>query len=74
MVGELLVQLAPHESAGLLAFPERALAFLRERLKRAPHLVVVDNLETVADLEALLPTLRAGRAHQVPAHLAQAAH
>ncbi|MCB9122244.1 MAG: NB-ARC domain-containing protein [Caldilinea sp.] len=59
MVGELLVQLAPHESAGLLAFPERALAFLRERLKRAPHLVVVDNLETVADLEALLPTLRA---------------
>ena len=59
MVSELLVQLAPQESAGLLAFPERALAFLRERLKRAPHLVVVDNLETVADLEALIPTLRA---------------
>lgn len=58
MVSELLVQLAPQESAGLLAFPARALAFLRERLKRAPHLVVVDNLETVADLEALIPTLR----------------
>jgi hypothetical protein len=31
---------------------------LRTVLKRAPHLVVIDNLETVVDLEALLPTLR----------------
>ena len=30
---------------------------LEERLRHTPHLIVVDNLETVADVESLLPTL-----------------
>lgn len=37
---------------------EEALAALTQRLKSAPHLIVIDNLETVLDVEALLPTLR----------------
>lgn len=57
MVAELLNQLAPDEAMSLLAFPERALSFLRNRLKRSPHLIVIDNLETVVDLQALAPTL-----------------
>ena len=36
---------------------ERALAALEGRLREAPHLIVVDNLETVTDVETLLPTL-----------------
>ena len=35
-----------------------ALAALRARLKQSPHLIVIDNLETVLDLESLLPALR----------------
>ncbi|MEZ4867538.1 MAG: ATP-binding protein [Caldilineaceae bacterium] len=37
---------------------EAALARLTTRLKTTPHLIVVDNLETMGDLEALLPTLQ----------------
>ena len=33
------------------------LQMLQQRLKQTPHLVVVDNLETVADLDQLLPTI-----------------
>ena len=36
---------------------ERVLAALEGRLREAPHLIVVDNLETVTDVETLLPTL-----------------
>lgn len=51
-------QLWEDEAAPLaLSFDER-LALLERRLKRAAHLIVVDNLETVADVEALLPILR----------------
>jgi hypothetical protein len=57
-VTELLQQIMPEEAAGILARPEQAQALLRDRLKRVPHLVVVDNLETITDLEALLPLLR----------------
>ncbi len=32
---------------------------LRTRLKQTPHLIVIDNLETVADIESLLPALQA---------------
>jgi DNA-binding SARP family transcriptional activator len=35
-----------------------ALAALRARLTQSAHLIVIDNLETVVDLESLLPTLR----------------
>ncbi len=58
LVQTLLQQLAPADAPGVLGRPEAALAMLHTRLKDAPHLVVVDNLETLADLEALLPTLR----------------
>lgn len=37
---------------------EEALVALAQRLKSAPHLIVIDNLETVQDVETLLPTLR----------------
>jgi hypothetical protein len=57
LVADLLRQLAPAAADSLLAPPEHALSFLRSRLKRAPHLIVIDNLETVADLEALAPAL-----------------
>lgn len=36
----------------------RALAALTSELSRQPHLIVIDNLETIADMERLLPTLR----------------
>jgi hypothetical protein len=58
LVTALLEQLAPQEAAGLLGQPEAALGLLRTVLKRSPHLVVIDNLETMIDLEALLPVLR----------------
>ena len=57
LVADLLRQLAPEAADSLLATPEMALSFLRSRLKRTPHLIVIDNLETVADLEALAPAL-----------------
>ncbi len=37
--------------------PERATNALESRLRETPHLIVVDNLETVADVEGLLPAL-----------------
>jgi LuxR family glucitol operon transcriptional activator len=37
--------------------PNRAINALESQLRNAPHLIVVDNLETVMDVESLLPTL-----------------
>ena len=37
---------------------DELLAMLRTRLQQTPHLIVIDNLETVVDLESLLPTLQ----------------
>lgn len=50
----LIAQLLPDESIP----PNRTLSVLQDLLKSSPHVVVVDNLETVADVEALLATLR----------------
>jgi hypothetical protein len=58
LVTALLEQLAPQEAVGLLGQPEAALGLLRTVLKRSPHLIVIDNLETAADVAALLPLLR----------------
>ncbi|MBI1299007.1 hypothetical protein GC175_29100 [bacterium] len=55
LVAALHTQLLPQRS---LPIPERALTELRRHLKQTPHLIVVDNLETVLDLEVLLPLLR----------------
>lgn len=54
----LAVELAGQGSAPLFVANAATLARLTSRLKAAPHLIVIDNLETVADLEALLPTLQ----------------
>lgn len=59
LVDMLIQQLAPELTGGLDTVPGQALAVLRHRLKQYPHLIVIDNLETITDLEALLPTLRA---------------
>ena len=56
LIDTLLTQL---DSAHTLAkpFPEKQ-AYLSECLKQNPYLVVIDNLETVVDYQALLPMLR----------------
>lgn len=51
----LLKQLAPTTSPGLS--PQAQANTLADLLKKAPYLVVIDNLETTADYQALLPTL-----------------
>ncbi len=57
LIEGLVVQLLANDAAPLPVAPEHALAALETRLRQAPHLVVVDNLETLADIESLLPTL-----------------
>jgi len=41
-----------------LASTEQMLTLLQTRLKETPHLIVIDNLETLLDVESLLPTLQ----------------
>ncbi|MCB0113823.1 MAG: hypothetical protein KDD84_07025 [Caldilineaceae bacterium] len=55
LIAALFAQLLPNLP---LPGPERAMTLLRKRLKEQPHLVVIDNLETLEDLHELLPTLR----------------
>lgn len=38
--------------------PDRQQSALHDRLKELPHFIVIDNLETVLDVESLLPTLQ----------------
>lgn len=38
--------------------PDKLLMTLQARLQATPHVVVIDNLETVGDVESLLPTLQ----------------
>ncbi|MFN8445624.1 MAG: NB-ARC domain-containing protein [Caldilineaceae bacterium] len=58
LMDQLLVQLCNlgQEAVGLPA--AQKLNILRQRLKTFPHLVVIDNLETVLDVEHLLDTIR----------------
>lgn len=51
MIEALAHQLIPN------APPERYEQALRSRFKELPHVIVIDNLETVIDIETLLPTL-----------------
>lgn len=55
LVDELLEQLTEH---GLASTPREKALQLASLLKEQPTLVVIDNLETVADYEALVPTLQ----------------
>ena len=50
---EQLLGFTPAQLSGKQAFEA-----LRYHLKQKPHLIVIDNLETLLDLESLVPTLR----------------
>jgi LuxR family glucitol operon transcriptional activator len=52
----LLAQLGDPDTG--LGSPPQKMAALSELLKKQPYLVVIDNLETVADYQTLLPVLR----------------
>ena len=57
LVNGLLGQLLP-QAAGAGRSAEERLQQLQQRLKERPHLIVIDNLETVTDVHSLLATLR----------------
>ena len=58
-LGEALCeQLLPNHVQAVGRDPVRMLVMLKERLKSQPHLIVVDNLETMVDIESLIETLR----------------
>ena len=57
LVDRLFAQLvADVRPVGLVPYDQR-LTMLRSRLNEVPHIIVVDNLETLLDVESLLPTL-----------------
>lgn len=56
LIAALLEQLDP--AAPLVLSPQEKKFALTQLLKKAPHLIVIDNLETVVDYQALLPDLR----------------
>lgn len=56
IVNTLVTQLGQTHLAGLPSAEK--LTRLKPFLNGSPHLVIIDNLETVADVEALLPALR----------------
>lgn len=58
LIEKLLAQLIPDHSRPAAFSTKDALTTLRARLKQESHLIVIDNLETLLDLETLLPTLR----------------
>jgi hypothetical protein len=58
LIEKLGQQLLPDLAATEHLTLDKLLASLRLRLKATAHLIVVDNLETVLDVESLLPTLR----------------
>jgi len=58
LVDALLTQLLPPAVATSGLTPEARRTLLQDRLKRQPHLIVIDNLETQADLTGLLDLLR----------------
>ena len=57
LIAALATQLLSGQGGPVPVVAERALAALEARLRQTPHLIVVDNLETVTDVEMLLPTL-----------------
>jgi hypothetical protein len=57
LIGALAGQLLPAGDSADMCTLEARLAALRMRLAQVPHLIVIDNLETVLDLHDLLPTL-----------------
>ncbi len=58
LVEKLVVQLVADVPRLDIFSTQDALAMLQARLKQRSHLIVIDNLETLVDVETLLPTLR----------------
>lgn len=58
LVEKLCIQLIPGYKSNPKSSSEENLVMLEHRLKSAPCLIVIDNLETLADIEVLLPLLR----------------
>lgn len=58
IVSLILRQLWQDEPAPVALSAEHKLHLVRQRLKQASHLIVIDNLETVADLDNLAPIVR----------------
>jgi hypothetical protein len=58
LIEKLLQQLLPDLVLASGSSIQKMLAALRTCLKATPHLIVIDNLETLADIESLLPTLQ----------------
>ncbi|MEM7125378.1 MAG: NB-ARC domain-containing protein [Chloroflexota bacterium] len=58
-VVDALVKQLLADVVGTAGFPlERKLSILEAHLKERPHIIVVDNLETLADVRDLMPTLQ----------------
>ncbi len=58
LVDNLVGQLIPHIPQPETVSIQNAKNLLQSQLKQVPHLIVIDNLETVQDIEALIPALR----------------
>ncbi|MEZ4623160.1 MAG: NB-ARC domain-containing protein, partial [Caldilineaceae bacterium] len=58
LIESLTYQLIPHYAQVQHTQSEPLLTLLHRKLKAVPHLIVIDNLETLVDVEALLPTLQ----------------
>lgn len=58
LVDGICAQLFAEEGRPIGLEPEQLLSMLKYRLAEQPHLIVVDNLETLEDVDALVETLR----------------
>ena len=58
LVEMLMTQLMPEQPLPTESSSERARQILQTELQQRPHLIVIDNLETVADVDSLWPTLQ----------------
>lgn len=58
LIHDLAKQLLSDVALPISFDAQKVQPILQERLKRVPHLIVADNLETVEDIDALLPLLR----------------
>ncbi len=57
LVDSLLAQLLEALPRSVIVAPDQARKLLTSQLKAQPHLIVIDNLETLVDVESLLPLL-----------------
>lgn len=58
LVDRLIAQLMPDLSRSTIFSVQEGLTRLQAKLSQGRHLIVIDNLETIVDLETLLPSLR----------------